>query len=303
MMDEKKDFKSGFVALIGRPNVGKSTLLNYLVGQKVAIMSPQPQTTRNKISGIYTDDQEQIVFIDTPGIHKPKNKLDDFMDKSSYSALDEVDVVLFMVEPEPAGKGDQYIAELLKKIKKPVFLVINKIDKVHPDELLSIIDSYKNLVDFAEIVPISASQGNNVSELIKTIAKYLPEGPQFYDADQLTDRPEYFIVAELIREQVLKLTHEEVPHATAVVVDRMRDHEGGKLQVEATIYVERPGQKGIIIGKKGQMLKQIGIAARQEIEALLGEKVNLRLWVKVQKNWRSDPAFLKSIGYNVKELR
>lgn len=303
MMDEKKDFKSGFVALIGRPNVGKSTLLNYLVGQKVAIMSPQPQTTRNKISGIYTDDQEQIVFIDTPGIHKPKNKLDDFMDKSSYSALDEVDVVLFMVEPEPAGKGDQYIAELLKKIKKPVFLVINKIDKVHPDELLSIIDSYKNLGDFAEIVPISASQGNNVSELIKTIAKYLPEGPQFYDADQLTDRPEYFIVAELIREQVLKLTHEEVPHATAVVVDRMRDHEGGKLQVEATIYVERPGQKGIIIGKKGQMLKQIVIAARQEIEALLGEKVNLRLWVKVQKNWRSDPAFLKSIGYNVKELR
>ena len=302
-MDEKKDFKSGFVALIGRPNVGKSTLLNYLVGQKVAIMSPQPQTTRNKISGIYTDDQEQIVFIDTPGIHKPKNKLDDFMDKSSYSALDEVDVVLFMVEPEPAGKGDQYIAELLKKIKKPVFLVINKIDKVHPDELLSIIDSYKNLGDFAEIVPISASQGNNVSELIKTIAKYLPEGPQFYDADQLTDRPEYFIVAELLREQVLKHTHEEVPHAAAVVVDRMRNHEGGKLQVEATIYVERPGQKGIIIGKKGQMLKQIGIAARQEIEALLGEKVNLRLWVKVQKNWRSDPAFLKSIGYNVKELR
>lgn len=303
MMDEKKDYKSGFVALIGRPNVGKSTLLNFLVGQKVAIMSPQPQTTRNKISGIYTDDQEQIVFIDTPGIHKPKNKLDDFMDKSSYSALDEVDVVLFMVEPEPAGKGNQYIAELLKKIKKPVFLVINKIDKVHPDKLLSIIDSYKNLGDFAEIVPISASQGNNVSELIKTIAKYLPEGPQFYDADQLTDRPEYFIVAELIREQVLKLTHEEVPHATAVVVDRMRDHEGGKLQIEATIYVERPGQKGIIIGKKGQMLKQIGIAARQEIEALLGEKVNLRLWVKVQKNWRSDPAFLKSIGYNAKELR
>ena len=303
MMDEKKDYKSGFVALIGRPNVGKSTLLNFLVGQKVAIMSPQPQTTRNKISGIYTDDQEQIVFIDTPGIHKPKNKLDDFMDKSSYSALDEVDVVLFMVEPEPAGKGDQYIAELLKKIKKPVFLVINKIDKVHPDKLLSIIDSYKNLGDFAEIVPISASQGNNVSELIKTIAKYLPEGPQFYDADQLTDRPEYFIVAELIREQVLKLTHEEVPHATAVVVDRMRDHEGGKLQIEATIYVKRPGQKGIIIGKKGQMLKQIGIAARQEIEALLGEKVNLRLWVKVQKNWRSDPAFLKSIGYNAKELR
>lgn len=303
MMDEKKDYKSGFVALIGRPNVGKSTLLNFLVGQKVAIMSPQPQTTRSKISGIYTDDQEQIVFIDTPGIHKPKNKLDDFMDKSSYSALDEVDVVLFMVEPEPAGKGDQYIAELLKKIKKPVFLVINKIDKVHPDKLLSIIDSYKNLGDFAEIVPISASQGNNVSELIKTIAKYLPEGPQFYDADQLTDRPEYFIVAELIREQVLKLIHEEVPHATAVVVDRMRDHEGGKLQIEATIYVERPGQKGIIIGKKGQMLKQIGIAARQEIEALLGEKVNLRLWVKVQKNWRSDPAFLKSIGYNAKELR
>ena len=302
MMDEKKDFKSGFVALIGRPNVGKSTLLNYLVGQKVAIMSPQPQTTRNKISGIYTDDQEQIVFIDTPGIHKPKNKLDDFMDKSSYSALDEVDVVLFMVEPEPAGKGDQYIAELLKKIKKPVFLVINKIDKVHPDELLSIIDSYKNLGDFAEIVPISASQGNNVSELIKTIAKYLPEGPQFYDADQLTDRPEYFIVAELIREQVLKLTHEEVPHATAVVVDRMRDHEGGKLQVEATIYVERPGQKGIIIGKQGQMLKKIGSLARPEIEDMLEMKVNLQLWVKVKKDWRDSDILLKNFGYNPKDI-
>lgn len=300
---EEKNFKSGFAALIGRPNVGKSTLLNYLVGEKVAIMSPQPQTTRNKISGIYTGENEQIIFIDTPGIHKPKNKLDDFMDKSSYSALDEVDVVLFLVEPEPAGKGDQYIADLLKKIKKPVFLVINKIDEIHPDKLLPIMDSYKSLGDFAEIVPISAMQGNNVQELIKTIVKYLPAGPQYYDADQITDRPEYFIVAELIREQVLRLTHQEVPHATAVVVDRMRDHEGGKLQIEATIYVERDGQKGIVIGKRGSMLKQIGIAARQEIENLLGEKVNLRLWVKVQKNWRSDPVFLKSIGYNAKELR
>lgn len=298
-----KNYKSGFVALIGRPNVGKSTLLNYLVGQKVAIMSPQPQTTRNKISGIYTDENEQIVFIDTPGIHKPKNKLDDFMDKSSYSALDEVDVVLFMVEPEPAGKGDHYIADLLKKVKKPVFLVINKIDTIHPDKLLEIMDSYKDLGEFAEIVPISASQGNNVQELIKTLGKYLPEGPQFYDADQITDRPEYFIVAELIREQVLRSTREEIPHSTAVVVDRMRDHENGKLQIEATIYVERDGQKGIIIGKQGSMLKKIGTAARHEIENLLGEKVNLRLWVKVQKNWRSDPAFLKSIGYNAKELR
>lgn len=302
-MTKEENFKSGFVALIGRPNVGKSTLLNYLVGQKVAIMSPQPQTTRNKISGIYTGDNEQIVFVDTPGIHKPKNKLDDFMDKSSLSTLDEVDVVLFMVEPEPAGKGDHYIADLLSKINKPVFLVINKIDTIHPDKLLEIMDSYRSLGDFAEIVPISASQGNNVDELIKTIGKYLPEGPQFYDADQVTDRPEYFIVAELIREQVLRLTHEEVPHATAVVVDRMKDHEAGKLQIEATIYVERDGQKGIIIGKGGKMLKQIGIAARREIENLLGEKVNLRLWVKVQKNWRTDPAFLKSIGYNAKELR
>ena len=266
-------------------------------------MSPQPQTTRNKISGVYTDENEQIIFIDTPGIHKPKNKLDDFMDKSSYSTLDEVDVVLFMVEPEPAGKGDQYIAEMLTKVKKPVILVINKIDTVHPDKLLPILDSYKNLGDFADIVPISASQGNNVDELLKTISKYLPEGPQFYPADQVTDRPEYFIVAELIREQVLRQTKEEVPHATAVVVDRMKDHENGKLQVEATIYVERDGQKGIIIGKGGQMLKKIGTAARHEIENLLGEKVNLRLWVKVQKNWRSDPLFLNRIGYNSKELR
>ncbi|MBP2057055.1 GTP-binding protein Era [Lactobacillus colini] len=302
-MEEKKNFKSGFVALIGRPNVGKSTLLNYLVGQKVAIMSPQPQTTRNKISGIYTNENEQIVFIDTPGIHKPKNKLDDFMDKSSYSALDEVDAVVFMVEPEPAGKGDHYIAELLNKVNKPVILVINKIDMVHPDKLLPVLDSYKDLGDFADIVPISASQGNNVSELIKTISEYLPLGPQFYDEEQITDRPEYFIVAELIREQVLRLTHEEVPHAAAVVVERMKDYQAGKLQVEATIYVERDGQKGIIIGKGGKMLKQIGIAARHEIENLLGEKINLRLWVKIQKNWRSDPIFLKKNGYNAKELR
>ncbi len=302
-MDKANEHRSGFVALIGRPNVGKSTLLNYLVGQKVAIMSPKPQTTRNKISGIYTDPQKQIVFVDTPGLHHPENKLDDFMDKSSLSTLNEVDVIFFLVEPKTAGKREAYVTDLLSKVKAPVFLIINKIDKVHPDTLLPVIQSYKQLGHFAEYVPISATQGNNVNELLTTLTTYLPKGPQFYDQDQITDRPEYFVVAELIREQILNLTNQEVPHAAAVVVENMSQHlKGGKLQIEATIYVERTGQKGIIIGKGGQMLKQIGIASRLQIETLLGEKINLKLWVKVQKNWRTDTFFLKSIGYNIKDL-
>ena len=300
-MEEKK-FKSGFVALVGRPNVGKSTLMNYLVGQKVAITSNKPQTTRNRISGIYTSDDMQIVFVDTPGIFKPHSKLDDYMDKASLSSLNDVDLVLFMVEPEKIGKGDQYIADLLKEVKVPVFLVINKVDQIHPNKLLPIMDSYHKLEGFKEILPISATQGIGIEDLLATLNKYLPEGPQYYSADQITDRPEYFVVAELIREQILRLTSQEVPHATAVTVDQMNKHQNGKLVIEATIYVERDGQKGIIIGKGGKMLKQIGINSRKEIEDLLGEKVNLRLWVKVQHNWRSDPSFLKQIGYDKKEL-
>lgn len=301
-MRKDKKFKSGFVALVGRPNVGKSTLMNYLVGQKVAITSNKPQTTRNRISGIYTSDDMQVVFVDTPGIFKPHSKLDDYMDKASLSSLNDVDLVLFMVEPEEIGKGDQYIADLLKEVKVPVFLVINKVDQVHPDKLLPIIDSYRKLANFAEILPISATQGIGISDLLDSIYKYLPEGPQYYGADQITDRPEYFVVAELIREQILHLTGQEVPHAVAVVVEHMNQRVNGKLQIEATIYVERDGQKGIIIGKGGKMLKQIGINSRKQIEDLLGEKVNLRLWVKVQRNWRSDPNFLRRIGYDKKEL-
>lgn len=296
------NYKSGFVGLVGRPNVGKSTLMNRVIGQKIAIMSDKPQTTRNKIQGIYTSDTEQIVFVDTPGIHKPKNNLDDYMDKSSFKTFDQVDVVLFMTEPKKIGPGDRYIADLLSKIKVPVFLVINKIDTVHPDDLLDIINSYQEIGKFAEIVPISAIEGNNVDDLLHTVGGYLPEGPKMFDEDQITDRPEYFVVAELIREQLLHQTKDEIPHATAVMVEQMSKYEANKLQIEATIYVERPTQKGIVIGQGGQMLKKIGIGSRKEIEELLGERVNLKLWVKVQKNWRKDPLFLSRIGYNVKDL-
>lgn len=301
-MTENKKIKSGFVALVGRPNVGKSTLMNYLVGQKVAITSSKPQTTRNKISGIYTSNDMQVVFVDTPGIFKPRLKLDDYMDKASISSLNEVDLVLFMVEPDEIGKSNEYIGDLLKKVKVPVFLVINKVDKVNPDKLLPIIDSYRKFENFKEYLPISATKGIGISDLLETIHKYLPDGPEYYDPDQITDRPEYFLVAELVREQILKLTAQEVPHATAVKVERMNQHVRGKLKIEATIYVEKDGQKGIIIGKGGKMLKQIGINSRKQIESLLGEKVNLRLWVKVQPKWRSDPSFLKQIGYDKKEL-
>lgn len=301
-MVENKKSKSGFVALLGRPNVGKSTLMNYLVGQKVAITSSKPQTTRNKISGIYTTDDMQAVFVDTPGIFKPRVKLDDYMEKASLSSLNEVDLILFMVEPEKMGRGDQYIISLLQKVTTPVFLVINKIDQVHPDSLLPIIDDYRQFDLFKEFLPISATQGIGISDLTQALHNYLPEGPRYYDPEQITDRPEYFMVAELIREQILQLTAQEVPHAAAVWVEQMNQHENNKLQIEATIYVEKSGQKGIIIGKGGKMLKQIGINSRRQIENLLGEKVNLHLWVKVQHNWRSDFNFLKSIGYNPKDF-
>ncbi|WP_278955365.1 GTPase Era [Lactobacillus apis] len=301
-MSQETKNKSGFVALVGRPNVGKSTLMNFLVGQKVAITSNKPQTTRNKISGIYTTDDMQVVFVDTPGIFKPHLELDDYMDKASLSSLKDVDLILFMVEPEKMGRGDEYIIEQLKKVNVPILLLINKVDQVSPNELLPIIDEYHKLDVFKEFLPISATQGIGIADLIEVLREYLPEGPDYYDPEQITDRPEYFMVAELIREQILKLTAEEVPHAAAVWVERMNQHENNKLQIEATIYVEKSGQKGIIIGKGGAMLKQIGIKSRKQIEELLGEKVNLKLWVKVQRNWRSDPRFLKQIGYNSKDL-
>ena len=296
-------FKSGFVAILGRPNVGKSTFLNHVMGQKIAIMSDKAQTTRNKIMGIYTTDKEQIVFIDTPGIHKPKTALGDFMVESAYSTLREVDTVLFMVPAdEKRGKGDNMIIERLKAAKVPVILVINKIDKVHPNQLLEQIDDFRNQMDFQEIVPISALQGNNVSHLVDLLVDHLEEGFQYFPADQITDHPERFLVSEMIREKVLLLTREEIPHSVAVVVVSMaRDEETHKIHIRVTIMVERDSQKGIIIGKKGAMLKKIGQMARRDIELMLGDKVYLETWVKVKKNWRDKKLDLADFGYNKKE--
>ncbi|AKM19722.1 GTPase Era [Geobacillus sp. FSL K6-0789] len=299
----KEGYKSGFVAIIGRPNVGKSTFLNRVVGQKIAIMSDKPQTTRNKIQGVYTDEDAQIIFIDTPGVHKPKHKLGDFMMKVALNALREVDLILFMVNAEEGfGRGEAFIMERLKEVDTPVFLVINKIDRVHPDELLPLIDQYKDLHPFAEIVPISALEGNNVERLLEQIKERLPEGPQYYPPDQVTDHPEQFIIAELIREKALHLTREEVPHSIAVVVERIeRREETGTVYVGAVIVVERDSQKGIIIGKQGRMLKEIGQRARADIEALLGSKVFLELWVKVQKDWRNRLSQLRDFGFREDE--
>ncbi|AUO11275.1 GTPase Era [Priestia megaterium] len=296
------EFKSGFVSIIGRPNVGKSTFLNRVIGQKIAIMSDKPQTTRNKIQGVYTEDQAQIVFIDTPGIHKPKHKLGDFMMKVAQNTLKEVDLILFMINAtEGLGRGDEFIIERLKDTKTPVFLVINKIDEIHPDELFSIITNYKDLYPFAEIVPISALQGNNVERLLDQIKQRLPEGPQYYPADQVTDHPERFIITELIREKVLHATREEIPHSIAVVMDSMQRRDNGAVYVGATIIVERDSQKGIVIGKQGKMLKEVGRKAREDIEALLGSKVFLELWVKVQKDWRNRASHLRDFGFREDE--
>ena len=296
-------FKSGFVAILGRPNVGKSTFLNRVMGQKIAIMSNKAQTTRNKIMGIYTTETEQIVFIDTPGIHKPKTALGDFMVESAYSTLREVDTVLFMVPAdEKRGKGDDMIIERLKEAKVPVILVINKIDKVHPDQLLEQLDDFRDQMDFKEIIPISALQGNNVDRLLTILTENLEEGFQYFPEDQITDHPERFLVSEMIREKILTLTEQEVPHSVAVVVDSMkRDPETDKIHIQATIMVERNSQKGIIIGKHGAMLKKIGTLARRDIEIMLGDKVYLETWVKVKKNWRDKKLDLADFGYNEKE--
>ena len=299
-----KPFKSGFVAIVGRPNVGKSTFMNYVLGQKIAIMSDKAQTTRNKIQGVYTKDDAQIVFLDTPGIHKPKHELGEFMVKSAYSALKEVDAVLFMVNvSEKRGPGDDFIIEKLKGIKTPIFLVLNKIDLVTPEVLLERVESYKDALDFAGVFPISVLQGNNVNELMEALINALPEGPQYYPADQITDHPEYFVVSELIREKILQLTQEEIPHSVAVTVDKMQKDEFDKVHVYANIIVDRKSQKGIIIGKGGRLLKEIGTRARRDIQQLLGNKVYLELWVKVEKDWRKRKSNLQEYGYRDTDYR
>ncbi|MDO4903797.1 MAG: GTPase Era [Limosilactobacillus sp.] len=299
---DNPNYKSGFVALIGRPNVGKSTLLNYIVGQKVAIMSNVAQTTRNKIQGIYTSKDAQIVFIDTPGVHKPVTKLGDFMERSTLSALDEVDAVVYVVTAtEKRGPGDNFIIDRLKQVKQPVYLVVNKIDQVKPNDLPDIVAQYKDALNFKGIIPISALQGNNVNELISELVSGLPNGPQYYPEDQISDHPERFVIAEMIREKVFLMTRDEVPHSVAVDVTAVQREDEEHVHISANIVVERPGQKGIIIGKQGQMLKKIGMMARQDIEHLLGDKVFLQLWVKVVPKWRDKSAMLKDYGYRNKD--
>ncbi|SDN08944.1 GTPase Era [Sediminibacillus halophilus] len=296
-------YKSGFISIIGRPNVGKSTFMNRVIGQKIAIMSDKPQTTRNKIQGVLTEKDAQMVFIDTPGIHKPKHKLGDFMVKVAENTLNEVDAVMFMINAEEGyGRGDQFILDRLQNVSNPVFLIINKIDQVHPDDLLPLIDEYKDRYDFEEIIPISALEGNNVDHLLHVLKSHLPEGPQYYPEDQITDHPERFIISELIREKALQLTREEIPHSIAVVIDNIEVREkGGSVFIQATVVTERKSQKGIIIGKQGSMLKEIGKRARQDIEALLGTKIYLELWVKVQKDWRNRPSQLTEYGFSSEE--
>lgn len=295
-MDKKH--KSGFVALIGRPNVGKSTLMNCIIGQKIAITSKKPQTTRNRIRTVYTSKEGQIVFVDTPGIHKAKNKLGDYMVKVAQSSLKEVDVVLWLVEPtDYIGAGERHIIEELKKVKAPVILVVNKIDTVKKEKLLGYIDAYRGQFDFAEIVPVSALKNDNTQVLIEQIMKYLPYGPAFYDEDTVTDQPTRQIVAELVREKVLHNIDEEIPHGVAVVIEQMK-FSRKIVDIDATIICERESHKGIIIGKGGQMLKKIGSLARPEIEDLLEKHVNLKLWVKVKKDWRASDSMIKNLGYD-----
>ena len=298
------DKKSGFVTLIGRPNVGKSTLMNRLIGQKIAITSNKPQTTRNKIQTVYTCEQGQIVFLDTPGIHKAKNKLGDYMVNVAQHTLSEVDVILWLVEPSTfIGAGERHIIEQLKKTKTPIILVINKTDTVKREEILTFIDAYRKELDFAEIVPVSALKVDNTQDLIDSIFKYLPYGPMFYDEDTVTDQPQRQIVSELIREQALRCLDEEIPHGIAVSIDQMKWRADDSIvDIDATIVCERDSHKGIIIGKGGSMLKKIGSRARKEIEDLLETQVNLKLWVKVRKDWRDSDFLLKNFGYNAKDI-
>ena len=298
----KENYKSGFVTLIGRPNVGKSTLMNYLIGQKVAITSNKPQTTRNRIQTVLTRPEGQIVFVDTPGIHKAKNKLGEYMVNIARHSLDGVDAALWLVEPSTfIGAGERHIMEQLKKITTPVVLVINKIDMVKKEEVLTCINAYRKEYDFAEIVPVSARSGENTEELIRVILQYLPYGPQFYDEDTITDQPERQIVAELIREKALHCLEDEIPHGIAVAIDRMK-MQNKVMHIDATVICERDSHKGIIIGKQGAMLKKIGSTARFEIEKMLGCRANLKLWVKEQKNWRDSDFLMKNFGYTKDEM-
>lgn len=292
------EHKSGFVSIIGRPNVGKSTFMNRVIGHKIAIMSDKAQTTRNKIQGVMTRNDAQIIFLDTPGIHKPKHKLGDYMMRVAKNTLSEIDAIMFMVNVnEEIGRGDEYIMEMLKNVKTPVFLVLNKIDLVHPDALMPRIEQYQKYMNFTEIVPISALEGLNVDHFIDVLKTYLPEGPKYYPDDQISDHPEQFVVSEIIREKILHLTSEEIPHAIGVNVDRMIKENDERVRVEATIYVERDSQKGIVIGKGCKKLKEVGKRARHDIEMLLGSKVYLELWVKVQKDWRNKVNFIRQMGY------
>lgn len=298
-----RGFKSGFVTIIGRPNVGKSTLMNHLIGQKIAITSNKAQTTRNRIQTVYTGEQGQIVFLDTPGINRAKNKLGEYMLSAAENTLKEVDVILWLVEPTTfIGAGERYIIEKLSRVKTPVILVVNKIDTVPEEEVFKAINTYKEVYDFKEIVPVSALRSRNTDELLKTIFEYLEEGPQYYDEDTITDQPERAIVAEMIREKALRSLDKEVPHGIAVVIDRMKDREQGNIvDIDATIICERDSHKGIIIGKQGAMLKKIGTQARMDMENLLDTKVNLKLWVKVKKDWRDSEFLLKNYGYQSDE--
>ena len=296
--------KSGMISIVGRPNVGKSTLTNALVGEKIAIVTNKPQTTRNRIQTVYTCDEGQIVFLDTPGIHKAKNKLGEYMVDVAEKTLKEVDVILWLVEPSNfIGAGERHIAEILEKVNAPVLLIINKTDTVEKDKILEFIDTYRKLFQFAEIIPCSALRHQNTDDIIPSIFKYLPYGPQFYDEDTITDQPMRQIVAEIIREKALYALNEEIPHGIAVVIDQMKDRPNGKIvDIDATIICERDSHKGIIIGKQGAMLKKIGSNARYELEQMLEQKVNLKLWVKVKKDWRDSDFLVKNFGYDKKKL-
>ena len=300
----KENFKSGFVAIIGRPNVGKSTLMNHLIGQKIAITSKKPQTTRNKIQTVYTCEDGQIIFLDTPGIHKAKNKLGEYMVNVAEQTLKDVDVILWLVEPTTyIGAGEKHIAEQLQKTSLPVILMINKVDTVKKEDILQVIDNYRKLYDFAEIIPASALHGQNTKDIVNSLFKYMPYGPMFYDEDTVTDQPQRQIVAEIIREKALHALDEEIPHGIAVTIEKMRERKGQHIvDIEATIICERDSHKGIIIGKQGSMLKKIGSNARFEIEKMLEERVNLKIWVKVKKDWRDSDTLMKNFGYNKKEI-
>ena len=299
-MEENTQKKSGFVTLIGRPHVGKSTLMNHLIGQKIAITSDKPQTTRNRIQTVYTDDRGQIIFVDTPGIHKAKNKLGEYMVNVAEHTLKDVDVILWLVEPSTfIGAGERHIAEQLNKVKTPIILVINKIDTVkNQDEILTFMAAYKDVCDFAEIVPLSALKEKNTDLLTELIFRYLPYGPQFYDEDTVTDQPMRQIAAELIREKALRLLNDEIPHGIAVTIERMKERPDGIMDIDASIVCERDSHKGIIIGKGGSMLKRIGTEARKDIEHMMDIQVNLKLWVKVRKEWRDSELYMKNYGYD-----